>query len=368
MGKDLQFSLSHENTAILQAAGEKLVKNLESYESLAEVGTSESQGKEEYRFKLRPEGKAVGLDPSSFATELRASFLGLRAYRINRGRHEVPVMVRYPEESRNDLVDLDRMIVRTATGAEIALPDAASITTARSPNQIERVNNKRVLQVFATLVDKSLDAGSLSNQIKNGFIQELLQLYPGLSVSEGGSQEQRMKSTYSLVFNFLIGLGIIFALLALLFKSYTQPLLIMFAVPFGISGAVWGHWLLGHPLSFLSFFGIVGLTGVVVNDSLILIDSINQKSLQGVSLREAIVESSKLRFRPILLTSMTTFIGLMPMLLERSRQAQYLIPMAISIGMGILAATVITLIILPCLYLIWFEGVSRGSKTHTARE
>ncbi len=244
------------------------------------------------------------------------------------------------------------MRIRTPDGGELPLTRAAYITEGRGFSEINRTDRKRVINVTASVDDKVANAEEILFDLKQGILSRLANDYPGLTFDMGGEEKERMESMGSMVQGFMLALLGMYALLAIPFKSYSQPLLIMAAIPFGMVGAVAGHLIMGFNLSILSIFGIVALSGVVVNDSLLLIDKVNRNRQEGVELFQAVVDGSKRRFRPILLTSLTTFFGLTPMIMETSVQAQFLIPMAISLAFGILFATGITLLLIPSLYLV----------------
>ncbi len=262
-------------------------------------------------------------------------------------------MVRYPEAERTSLWDFEAMRIRTPQGGEIPLAQAAWVEEGRGFSVINRTDRKRVINVTATVDSREGNAGEILADLQRGILAELARDYPGLSFDLEGEERERRESLGSMKSGFSLALFAIFALLAIPFRSYTQPLIIMAVIPFGIVGAILGHLIMGFNLSMLSLFGIVALTGVVVNNSLLLIDRINTNRREsGVALERAVSAAAERRFRPILLTSLTTFIGLAPMILETSVQAQFLIPMAISLAFGILFATGITLILIPCLYMM----------------
>jgi multidrug efflux pump subunit AcrB len=261
-------------------------------------------------------------------------------------------MVRYPEEDRRKLWNLESMRIRTPDEGEIALAAAADVSEGWGYASINRTDRKRVVNVTATVDASSANAQEILLDMQENLFPALATNYPGLTFDLVGEEKERKESMESMKKGFTMALIGIFALLAIPFRSYSQPLLIMAAIPFGVVGAVAGHMIMGYSLSILSFFGIVALSGVVVNDSLLLIDTVNIKRREGAELQTALGDAGTRRFRPILLTSLTTFFGLSPMILETSVQAQFLIPMAISLGFGILFATGITLLLIPCLYMM----------------
>jgi len=276
-------------------------------------------------------------------------------------------MVRYPEEQRRHLANLENLRIRTPGGGELPLSRAATLELDRGFSKINRTDRKRVINVTASVDDSRANAEEILAEMRRTTLPQLMVDYPGLSYDLEGEDKNRRESMASMKVGFQLVLFVIFALLAVAFRSYSQPLLIMVAIPFGIVGAILGHLIMGFDLSILSMFGIVALTGVVVNDSLLLIDFVNRSRKQGMSLFDAVHEAGQRRFRPILLTSLTTFFGLMPMILETSVQAQFLIPMAISLAFGIMFATGITLLLIPSLYLV-LEDLRRllGLREHHA--
>jgi multidrug efflux pump subunit AcrB len=301
---------------------------------------------------LTPQARSLGITQDDLARQVRGAFYGAEALRLQRGRNEVKVMVRYPEQDRRSLQDLDNMRVRTPTGGELPLRQAANLEGGRGYSVINRTDRKRVINVTAGVDSKAANAGDILADLKSGILAELTADYPGLTYDLEGEEKERRDSMQSMARGFALALFVIYALLAIPFKSYSQPLLIMTAIPFGIVGAILGHLLTGYDLSILSLFGIVALSGVVVNDSLLLIDRINQSRKNGEEMHEAILLAGQRRFRPILLTSLTTFFGLAPMIMETSTQAQFLIPMAISLAFGIMFATGITLLLIPTIYYV----------------
>ncbi len=356
LGSNIDIQLAHEDFAILDQAAERLKEIIATYPGTGDIADNYTLGKREVKARLKPEARTLGITEDNLGRQLRGAFYGAEALRLQRGRNEVKVMVRYPEESRQHLWNLESMRLRVPGGGEIPLPRAASLEEGRGFSKINRTDRKRVINVTANVDSHVANAEEILEEIKANAMPELLAEYPGLSYDLEGEDKNRRESMESIFFGFRLVLIVIFALLAVPFRSYSQPLLIMAAIPFGIVGAILGHFLMGYDLSILSMFGIVALTGVVVNDSLLLIDYINQHRRDGKPLRASVVIAGQRRFRPILLTSLTTFFGLTPMILETSVQAQFLVPMAISLAFGILFATGITLLLVPSLYMILEDG------------
>jgi len=359
MGANIDVQMAHEDFSVLAAAAERIKAELAKYPGVGDIEDSYARGKRELKIRLKPEARTLGITEEELGRQIRGAFYGAEALRLQRGRNEVKVMLRYPEADRHSLWDLEAMRIRTPQGGEIPLERAAWIEEGRGFSEINRTDRKRVINVTASVDSKLANAQEILGELKQGLLVQLVHDYPGLKFNLEGEEKERRESMESMKSGFLLALFAIFALLAIPFRSYSQPLLIMAAIPFGIVGAIAGHLIMGFNLSILSMFGIVALSGVVVNDSLLLIDRINTNRRHGgEDLTQALVDAGQRRFRPILLTSLTTFFGLMPMILETSVQAQFLIPMAISLGFGILFATGITLLLIPVLYLI-LEDVRR---------
>jgi len=352
-GKPIDVQLSHQRRETLEQAATELATLLKDYNGVGDIDNGVSLGKPQYNFSLNPEGRALGLTTADLASQVRASFYGAEALRQQRGRNEVKVQVRLPEAERESIYTVEDLILRTPQGGEIPLIEAADIDLGRAYTEINRTKGRRVIAVTADVDESVGNANQIVSDLKNKLLPDLQVKYPGLSFSFEGQQKEQRESLDALKTGFLIALIIIFALLAIPFKSYTQPLIVMLAIPFGIVGALIGHLLLGYELSIISMFGIIALAGVVVNDSLVLVVTANRNRREHkMNSFDALVDAAKNRFRPIMLTSLTTFFGLTPMIFETSMQARFLIPMAISLGFGILIATGIILLIVPSAYLI----------------
>lgn len=349
-GANIDVRLSHRDTDLLDNAAEALKKTIGMYPGVNNIEDSFSTGKRELTLRLRPEARTLGITEAELARQVRGAFHGVEALRLQRGRNEVRVIVRYPGEDRKTLANLENMYIRTPSGVGVPFSVAADIEESVGPTVIRRTDRKRVINVTADVDAKVANAEEINADLKEKTLTGLMVDYPGLGVQFEGEERQRTKSMNSMMRGFGMALFAIFIMLAIPFRSYSQPLVIMAAIPFGIIGGILGHLIMGYNLSMLSMFGFVALSGVVVNDSLLLIDHINRKRAEGMELHEAVIASGRRRFRPILLTSLTTFFGLAPMMLETSMQARFLIPMAISLAFGILFATVITLLLVPTLY------------------
>ena len=351
-GDAINYELSHENFDTLLLAAESLKDVLSQYSGVKEISDSFERGKLELRFSLTDLGSTLGLTLNDIATQIRQGYYGHEVQRIQRGRDDIRIMLRYPKQQRHTINDIERMRFHLADGTEVPFSNVANITAGRGFASINRANRKRIVNVTASVDDESGNSQTINDELTQKHLPELISHYPGLSFTVEGEQRERADSNISLLKNFCIALIVIFGLLAIQFKSYLLPIIIMSAIPFGIIGAVWGHVLTGYALGFMSFMGIVALTGVVVNDSLILVDLINRKRTTQSHLLELVRDCAIARFRPIILTTLTTFLGLSPMLFEESIQAKFLIPMALSLGFGVLFATMITLILIPSFYLI----------------
>jgi multidrug efflux pump subunit AcrB len=368
-GEAVSVQLSHRSFDTLLQASERLQEIIASYPGTSDVADSFLPGKEELKLELTPAGRTLGLTLSDLAQQVRAGFYGEEAQRIQRGRDEIRVMVRYPEDERRSLGDIDNRRVRLRDGSEVPLSTVATITRGRGYASIDRVDRRRVVTVSADVDESVADANAINQDLRGSALPQLTRDFPGLSFDFEGEQREQAESLGSLRVNFLVAQIAIFGLLAIPFRSYVQPVIVMSAIPFGLVGAVGGHLIMGMDLSILSLFGMVALTGVVVNDSLIMVDLINRERANGVSMDQAIRDSGARRFRPILLTTATTFLGLTPMLLETSLQARFLIPMATSLAFGIVFATAITLILVPVLYRILEDVLGLlGIRAVTSRE
>ena len=366
LGANIDVQLAHEDFAVLDEAAERLKEMIATYPGTGDITDNYTLGKREVKVNLKAEARTLGVTEENLGRQLRGAFYGAEALRLQRGRDEVKVLVRYPEEQRRRFWDLETMRIRVPGGGEVPLDRAATLEEGRGFSKINRTDRKRVINVTANVDGNVANAEEIIAELRAQALPELVSDYPGLSFNLEGEDKNRRESMASMFFGFKLVLIVIFALLAIPFRSYSQPVLIMIAIPFGIVGAILGHFIMGYNLSILSMFGIVALTGVVVNDSLLLIDYINRMRRKGAQLVDAVVEAGKRRFRPILLTSLTTFFGLTPMILETSVQAQFLVPMAISLAFGIIFATGITLLLIPSLYLVLEDarGLVGLSPTH----
>jgi multidrug efflux pump subunit AcrB len=349
-GKALTIALSHRDTDILNRAGEDLALQLDEYPIVSDIDDGSAQGKRQFDITLTPAGHRMGLTSATIARKIRNAYQGIEAVKNQRGRNEVTVRVRIAEDERISETAFENYVLNAPNG-EIMLRDAIKTIKGRAYTEISRSNGRREIEVSANVTPQS-QSENIIRDMKQDILPSLVKRYPGLSYEFKGRQADIKESVGALVRGLGLALFCVFALLAIPFKSYFQPLIIMLCIPFGIIGAVAGHIIMGYSLSVMSLFGVVAMAGVVVNDSLVLIDFANRLVRRGMPVTDAVRASGIQRFRPILLTTLTTCGGLAPIITETSRQAKFLIPMAISLGFGILFATLITLGLVPCLYLI----------------
>ena len=346
-GDPIDFQFSGNSFDTLNAVAEEFKEHLATYPGVFEIADSLSDGKEELQIELSPQGHLIGLTRSDIVNQVGQAFKGLQAQRIQRGRDDIRVLVRFPFDERRTIASLNEMLITAPNGRQIPLDNVAVIKPGRGPSQITRIDGYRVLNVTAD-VDKENTNMTVMLKDLMGFVDDMLIKYPSIGYTLEGEQRRQAETFGSLSLGIVVVLFAIYCMLALPLKSYVQPILVMAVIPFGIIGAVIGHWLMGVTLTILSVLGLMALTGVVINDSLVLVDFINQRHRAGGErLRSAVQRAGVVRFRPVMLTSVTTFFGLLPLLMDQSSSAQFLIPMAISLGFGILFATFITLILVP---------------------
>jgi multidrug efflux pump subunit AcrB len=356
-GGAISVELRHRDIDILERASSDLAGALGFFPNVTDIDDGFAPGKQQIDFQIKPDGRSLGMRSQEVAKQVRHAYYGAEVLRQQRGRNEVKVMVRLPKGERVSEHNLEEMVLRTPAGKEIPLSEAVTLKRGRAYTTIDRRNSQRIVTVTADVRPRS-KAGQVLQSITEEALPALQAKYAGLTYSFEGRQADQRESVQGLTKGLFIALLIIFAMLAVPFNSYIQPMIIMMSIPFGIVGAVAGHLIMGYSLSVMSLFGVVALSGVVINDSLVLIHFANSRRQAGMSSHDAIHDAGIQRFRPILLTTLTTFGGLAPMIFETSRQAKFLIPMALSLGYGILFATAITLVLTPSLYLI-IEDLSR---------
>ncbi len=363
-GAPLSFNLSGNNYEGLENAAAELEDKLAEYNGVFDILNSSSAGGQEIRLDIKPEAEALGLTMSALGRQVRQAFYGEEAQRIQRGQNELKVMVRYPLSERRSIADLENMRIRTPAGDEVPFNSVAEVSFGEAYSSISRQNRKRSVTVSADIDPELVEPGEIIEEISEQYMPGLLSRHPGVDYSLEGASLEEQEFVRNISIASIAALFLIYALIAIPLHSYTQPLIIMSVIPFGLIGAVIGHIVMGKAISMFSLFGLIALAGVVVNDSLILIDFINKAREDGVTAVDAVVRSGIERFRPIILTSLTTAAGLMPIMLETSLQAQFVIPMAISLSFGIIFATIITLFLIPSLYLLQedFGGLMQDAK------
>ena len=385
-GDDVDVQLAGPDLEQLRAAADEVKRRLTEYAGVYEISDSFRAGKVEMQLDIKPAAETLGLTLQDLGRQVRQAFYGEEAQRIQRGRDDVRVMVRYPRDDRRSLGDLENMRIRTPNGSEVPFSQVALVEPGRGFASIKRVDRNRAVNVTASVDPALSSAGAVIGDLQARILPEVLADYPGVFYTFEGAQAEQVEAVGGLQRGFFLALFLIFALLAIPLRSYMQPLIIMAAIPFGLVGAIWGHMMMRLDVTMMSMFGLVALTGVVVNDSLVMVDFINRSrrahagggdeaagrphaspAIESAALQRAIREAGGNRFRPILLTSLTTFFGLAPLMLERSMQAAFLVPMAVSLAFGVLFATFITLILVPTAYLI-LDDVQRTLRRAFGRQ
>jgi multidrug efflux pump subunit AcrB len=361
-GASISVELSHRDINILDQASAMLAARLEDFSPVEDVDDGYTPGKIQYNFKVNEWGESLGLTTIEVGRQLRNAYQGAIALRQQRGSNEVTVRVRLPEEQRTSEFNIESLLITTPAGTFVPLREVATVERGRAYTTISRREGRRTVTVSADVAPIG-DSPIILAALNKTVLPELAAIFPGLSYDYTGRQADRKEGMAGLFSGFLFALGGIYFLLAIPFRSYLQPMVVMIAIPFGIIGAVFGHMIMNYNLSLMSMMGMVALSGVVVNDSLVLVDYANKQQRKGTTASQAIKEAGIRRFRPVLLTTLTTFGGLAPMIFETSRQARFMIPMALSLGFGIVFATLITLALVPCLYLI-IEDIKGISDRH----
>ena len=351
-GAAVEIEIKGRDMDELAAASESLQDRLRAYKGVFQVRSDFAPGKEEIRFHLKPEARALGFDSTDLARHLSDGFFGAEPLTLQRGRDEVKVKVRYPEDERKSLADLERILVRSASGAAAPLSAVANVEWAQGVSSIQRIDGLRRIVVSAEVDAAQANADELTVDLAQTALPELVRKFPGVQPAFSGEKKKSADSFDSLKIGFPLAVLGIYVIIAAMFRSYVQPLVILFTVPFGLVGAVLGHLLMGFNLSMMSMFGMVALAGVVVNDAIVLIEAFNENLARKMLFHEALAEACRSRFRAIFLTTVTTVGGLAPLILERSYQAQFMIPMALSIAAGLVFSTVLTLLIVPSLLVI----------------
>ena len=361
-GSPIEAVLSHPDPDRLVRIADSVVSELRGLEGVYDIRSDHTPGVREIQLGLREEARTLGLTLEDLALQARAAFFGAEALRVQRDREEVRVYVRLPEDERDAITDLEEYLIRTPSGAEVPLTQVARLTPGISPPEIRRRDGQRVVTVIAEVDAAVISANEANSILANSILADLQASNPGLTYIYGGEQQQQIESLGALFRSFILVLLFMYAMLAIPLRSYSKPIIVMAIIPFGLIGTIVGHWVLGVPVSATSMIGFFGLSGVVVNDSLVMIDFVDQRLREGVPARSAVIDGAKERFRPIMLTSLTTFLGFTPLILERAIQAQFLAPFAATLGVGILITTAILMIGVPALLAIYLR-VNRLSRT-----
>ena len=362
LGSPVEAVLSHPDPARLAEITDSVVDELRSVTGVFDVRSDHAPGVGQIQLELRPEARTLGLTAEDMARQVRAAFFGVEALRLQREREEVRVYARLPDDERDALTDVENYLIHTRSGGEVPISQAASLSMGTSPPSIRRQDGQRVVTVTADVDESVISSGEANGILDDTILAQLIAANPEMTYSFGGEQQQQLESLDALYRGFVLAMLAIFALLAIPLGSYGKPFIVMAIIPFGLIGVVLGHLVLGVAISAASFMGFFGLAGVVVNDSLVMIDFIDQRLREGASPKEAIIDGAKGRFRPIMLTSVTTFLGFTPLILERAIQAQFLVPFAASLGVGVMITTAILIVLVPALMAIYLRANSQYSR------
>lgn len=361
-GAPIEIQLAGKNYELLSLAINRLKGKLAEFDGVYSIADSYERASKEFQIEITPEGEELGLTALFVGEQVRKAFFGAEAQRVQRGREEIRIMVRFPANERSSDFNLERMMITTPSGQQVPFNIVAKAVESEGLSTIKRVNGKRIVNVTASVDSAKITSNEVIGALRQDFFAQLKSEFPGIEIGLEGEAREQMELVNGILQGYPLAIMIIFALLAIPFKSYLQPLIVMSAIPFGLVGAIIGHLIMGMDLTIMSVFGIVALSGVVVNDNLVLVDFINKYRDKGGELVEAVRQAGVARFRPILLTSLTTFAGLTPLILETSVQAKFLIPMAISLAFGVMFATMISLVLVPSLYLI-LNDFTKGFKS-----
>ena len=359
LGSPVEAVLSHPDPERLLEIADSVVAGLRSVAGVFDVRSDHTPGVGEIQLALRPEARTLGLTIEDLALQARAAFFGVEALRVQRHREEVRVYARLPGDERDAITDVEGYLIRTRSGGQVPLSQVASMRMGTSPPSIRRQDGQRVVTVTADVDENVISGGEANDILENTILAQLTAAAPELTFSFGGEQQQQLESLDALNRGFMLAMFAIFGLLALSLGSYVKPFLVMAIIPFGLIGVVLGHFVLGVSISAASFMGFFGLSGVTINDSLVMIDFIDQRRREGAAPKTAIIDGAKGRFRPIILTSVTTFLGFTPLILERAIQAQFLVPFAASLGVGIMITTGILMLLVPALMAVYLRANSR---------
>ncbi len=359
LGSPVEAVLSHPDPERLLEIADSVVAGLRSVAGVFDVRSDHTPGVGEIQLALRPEARTLGLTIEDLALQARAAFFGVEALRVQRHREEVRVYARLPGDERDAITDVEGYLIRTRSGGQVPLSQVASMRMGTSPPSIRRQDGQRVVTVTADVDENVISGGEANDILENTILAQLTAAAPELTFSFGGEQQQQLESLDALNRGFMLAMFAIFGLLALSLGSYVKPFPVMAIIPFGLIGVVPGHFVLGVSISAASFMGFFGLSGVTINDSLVMIDFIDQRRREGAAPKTAIIDGAKGRFRPIILTSVTTFLGFTPLILERAIQAQFLVPFAASLGVGIMITTGILMLLVPALMAVYLRANSR---------
>ncbi|MDA8946370.1 efflux RND transporter permease subunit, partial [Luminiphilus sp.] len=351
-GKPITLLFASDSIADLEVLSQDVRLALERYPGVFDVSDSFDAPMEELVLSLKPAAENLGLTLTDVARQIRQAFYGEEVQRVPRNGEDVRVMVRYPEAERRAIANINAMYIRTRDGTEVPFSTVATYRVETGYQSIERLDRLRTLEVSADVSEEGAAPRAIVESVLSSDGPLWLQRYPGLTINMDGELQEEIEFQQAMVYMGSLSMLVIFGLMAIAFKSYWQPLLVLTAVPFGLMGAIFGHWLLGWQVSMFSIMGVIACAGVVVNDNLVLIDRVNNLRAEGMELVDALLQGATDRFRPIILTSVTTFVGLVPIMLETSVQAQFLIPMVTSLSFGVLFATGVTLVLVPALYLL----------------
>ena len=366
-GKPISLLFASDSISDLEVLSQDVRAALERYPGVFDISDSFDAPLEELVLSLKPAAEALGITLSDVAKQIRQAFYGEEVQRIPRDGEDVRVMIRYPEAERRAIANINSMYIRTRDGAEVPFSTVATYRVETGYQSIERLDRLRTLEVSADVAEDGAPPRGIVESVLRNDGPVWLQRYPGLTINMDGELQEEIEFQQAMVYMGSLSMLVIFGLMAIAFKSYWQPFLVLTAVPFGLMGAIFGHWLLGWQVSMFSIMGVIACAGVVVNDNLVLIDRINNLRDEGMDLLDALLQGATDRFRPIILTSVTTFVGLVPIMLETSVQAQFLIPMVVSLSFGVMFATGVTLVLVPALYLLG-DDVGKYLALVTKRE
>ncbi len=364
-GNAIEFKLlaNSEQMTDLEEVVEKCKDRLAEYPGVYDISDDSRPGKWEYQLRIKDKAKAMGVTQAELADTVRAAYYGAEVMRLQRGRHEIKLMVRYPPDERDSLADFEEIRIKAADGIERPLTELADVNVARSFAEINRIDQKRSITVTADINEEVANARQIVSDLKANYLPEIFASYPTVSVRWEGQQAQSTESIQSLMVGFVIALLAMYVLLTLEFQSYIQPLLVLSIIPFGCIGAIWGHYFMGLYITLFSIMGLVALAGVVVNDSIVLMDFINARVQDGIPVRSALIDAGRRRFRPVLLSSVTTIAGLFPILTETSLQAQILVPMATTLCFGLLLATSLVLVLVPVFFFLYSQLIQLDKQS-----